>query len=432
MPHGAPRMSGKVVIQVENLCKHYRLGTIGGATLREDLGRWWARARGKPDPWARVDEVARTNDGGEGFWALRDVSFEVREGEVLGVIGRNGAGKSTLLKILSRITSPTSGRALIRGRVGSLLEVGTGFHPELTGRENIYLNGAILGMTRAEITRKLDEIIEFAEMAKFIDTPVKRYSSGMTVRLAFAVAAHLEPEILIVDEVLAVGDAEFQNKCIRKLGDTATSGRTVMFVSHNMSAVRRLCTSAIMLARGALAQSGDTATVCDTYLGQESDASSYPSRTFGVAGRTDLGRLLEVRIRPLRDNEASLTIESGFLIQCIYQSHIDSDRVHVSLNIYTNEGVHVLNTFPESTQAGLAAEVGRGPVLFECRFPPRLLNAGRYRLEVYVVRRQSEPLIHEEAALYFSVADKESGIAWHGTWKGVVRPRLPWSYRPND
>jgi lipopolysaccharide transport system ATP-binding protein len=269
-------------------------------------------------------------------------------------------------------------------------------------------------------------------MAKFIDTPVKRYSSGMTVRLAFAVAAHLEPEILIVDEVLAVGDAEFQAKCISKLDDTATSGRTVLFVSHNMSAVKRLCTSAILLDRGAISHHGETVTVCDTYLGQEGVELSYPSRTFGVSRSTDLGRLLEVRIRPQNETETSLTIDSGFLIQCIYQSHVELDRVHVSLNIYTVEGVHVLNTFPESVEAGLAAEVGRDPVLFECRFPPRLLNAGLYRLEVYVVRRQSEPIIHEKEALYFSIADKVGEMAWHGKWNGVVRPRIPWSYRRND
>jgi lipopolysaccharide transport system ATP-binding protein len=299
-------MSGKVVIRVENLSKHYRLGTIGGATLREDLGRWWARARGKPDPWARVDEVARDSDGSEGFWALRDVSFEVREGEVLGVIGRNGAGKSTLLKILSRITSPTSGRALIRGRVGSLLEVGTGFHPELTGRENIYLNGAILGMTRAEITRKLDEIIEFAEMAKFIDTPVKRYSSGMTVRLAFSVAAHLEPEILIVDEVLAVGDARFQERCLRRMQSVASHGRTVLFVSHVMGAVRRLCPRTIVLESGFVRCDAPTGQAIPDYLssaGPETTAVFEPVHTKPTITR------LAIDERAAAQGEINATIE---------------------------------------------------------------------------------------------------------------------------
>ena len=241
-----------VVIQVENLSKYYRLGLIGGGTLREDLNRWWAKARGRPDPLLKIGETDHGNRVGGELWALRDVSFQVREGEILGIIGRNGAGKSTLLKILSRITAPTSGQVKIKGRVGSLLEVGTGFHPELTGRENIYLNGAILGMKKAEIDRKLDEIIDFAEIEQFIDTPVKRYSSGMYVRLAFAVAAHLEPEILIVDEVLAVGDAAFQKKCLGKMGDVANSGLTVLFVSHNMPSIRVLCERVILLNAGSI------------------------------------------------------------------------------------------------------------------------------------------------------------------------------------
>ena len=239
-----------VVIQIENLSKYYRLGQIGGGTLREDLNGWWARVRGKPDPLA---EVGGPEEGGrsEGeIWALRDVAFDVRGGEIVGIIGRNGAGKSTLLKILSRITAPTSGVIRIRGRIGSMLEVGTGFHPELTGRENIFLNGSILGMRKAEIASRLDEIIAFSGIEKFVDTPVKRYSSGMYVRLAFSVAAHLEPEILIVDEVLAVGDLAFQKKCLGKMEDVAAGGRTVLFVSHNMQAVRTLCKRGILLDAG--------------------------------------------------------------------------------------------------------------------------------------------------------------------------------------
>lgn len=239
-----------VVIKVEHLSKYYRLGVIGGGTLREDLNRWWALRRGKPDPLLKIGEENHGNRKDGQIWALKDINFEVSEGEILGIIGGNGAGKSTLLKILSRITAPTSGSAKIKGRVASLLEVGTGFHPELTGRENIYLNGTILGMSRKEVSRKLEEIVDFAGMDKFIDTPVKRYSSGMTVRLAFAVAAHLEPEILIVDEVLAVGDAAFQKKCIGKMSDVAQGGRTVLFVSHNMAAVESLCQRGIVLREG--------------------------------------------------------------------------------------------------------------------------------------------------------------------------------------
>jgi lipopolysaccharide transport system ATP-binding protein len=245
------------VISVENLSKTYRLGQIGTGTLSRDLSLWWAQLRGKPSFMSKTAQIDHGNRDGSELWALRDVSFSVEQGEVLGIIGRNGAGKSTLLKILSRVTAPTSGRIKVKGRVASLLEVGTGFHPDLTGRENIYLNGAILGMTRREIGRKFDEIVDFAEVGKFIDTPVKRYSSGMYVRLAFAIAAHLEPEILVVDEVLAVGDSAFQKKCLGKMGNAAHEGRTIFFVSHNMAAVRVLCHRGMLLDRGKIVCAGD-------------------------------------------------------------------------------------------------------------------------------------------------------------------------------
>ena len=277
------------VIQVENLSKYYRLGLIGGGTLREDLHRWWAKVRGQPDPLLKIGMEDHGNREDGELWALRDVSFDVCEGEILGIIGRNGAGKSTLLKILSRITAPTSGAVKIKGRVGSLLEVGTGFHPELTGRENIYLNGAILGMKKAEIDCKLDEIIDFAEIERFIDTPVKRYSSGMYVRLAFAVAAHLEPEILIVDEVLAVGDAAFQKKCLGKMGDVAKHGRTILFVSHNMGVIRDLVDWAIWIDKGQIVEDGASGNVVSHYLlsGLQGDSDiveliDHPNRLKGM------------------------------------------------------------------------------------------------------------------------------------------------------
>jgi len=243
----------KTVISVENISKTYRLGQIGTGTFANDLKVWWARQLGEPNPLLKIGQSDHGNQVGNDLWALKDVSFTVEQGEVLGIIGRNGAGKSTLLKILSRVTAPTSGRIRVNGRIASLLEVGTGFHPDLTGRENVYLNGAILGMKRKEIDRKFDEIVAFSEVEKFIDTPVKRYSSGMYVRLAFAVAAHLDPEILVVDEVLAVGDAEFQKKCLGKMGDVSKEGRTVLFVSHNMAAVSALCRNGIVLQGGNLA-----------------------------------------------------------------------------------------------------------------------------------------------------------------------------------
>jgi len=256
----------KTVIKVDNLSKQYRLGQIGGGTLRDDVNRWIARLMGRPDPLAKIGQEGAAHARNESFWALKDVNFEVKEGEILGIIGRNGAGKSTLLKILSRITTPTEGRITMRGRVGSLLEVGTGFHPELTGRENIYLNGTILGMRKAEVDRKLEEIIAFAEMERFVDTPVKRYSSGMTVRLAFAVAAHLEPEILIVDEVLAVGDAEFQAKCLGKMKDVSSQGRTVLFVSHNMGSIVDLCQRGLVVESGRLIFDGEVGAAVTCYM----------------------------------------------------------------------------------------------------------------------------------------------------------------------
>ena len=268
-----------VAIRVEDLGKLYRLGEIGTGTLSHDLNRAWARLRGREDPFSKIGEANdRTKKGSSDFvWSLKDVNFEVKQGEVLGIIGRNGAGKSTLLKILSKVTAPTTGRVKVRGRIASLLEVGTGFHPELTGRENIFLNGAILGMTKGEIRSKFDEIVDFSGVERYIDTPVKRYSSGMYVRLAFAVAAYLEPEILIVDEVLAVGDAEFQQKCIGRMKDVSVNdGRTVLFVSHNMSAVSQLCSHGLLMENGRVAYNDLMDNVISRYLeSSNADSNSY-------------------------------------------------------------------------------------------------------------------------------------------------------------
>lgn len=262
------------VIEFNNVGKQYILGTIGTGTLSQDLNRWWARIRGKEDPFLKIgDTNDRTQKGDSHFvWALRDISFKVEQGDVVGIIGKNGAGKSTLLKILSRVTSPTTGDIKIKGRIASLLEVGTGFHPEMTGRENIFMNGSIMGMTKAEIKSKFDEIVDFAGVAKYVDTPVKRYSSGMMVRLGFAIAAHLEPEILVVDEVLAVGDAEFQKKAIGKMQDVSKGeGRTVLFVSHNMAAVRSLCTRGVMLKNGIVNYIGSIPDTLNHYLNEGID-----------------------------------------------------------------------------------------------------------------------------------------------------------------
>ncbi len=254
----------EIAIKIEHVSKEYRLGAIGGGTLRGDLQSWWARVRGKEDPNLKLDQT--TGRKGDRFLALDDVSFEVKKGEAVGIIGHNGAGKSTLLKLLSRVTAPTKGSISYNGRIASMLEVGTGFHPELTGRENVYMNGAILGMSKAEIDKKFDEIVAFAEMEKFIDTPVKRYSSGMYVKLAFAVAAHLDSEIMIMDEVLAVGDMKFQQKCLGKMGDAANNeGRTVLYVSHNMNTIRQLCTRCVVLDHGKVIFDGDVETAIGIY-----------------------------------------------------------------------------------------------------------------------------------------------------------------------
>jgi len=262
------------IIKVENISKQYRLGQIGTGSIGHDLNRWWAQIRGKEDPYLKIGETNdRSIKGNSDYvWALKDISFEVKQGEVLGIIGRNGAGKSTLLKILSKTTAPTTGSVKIKGRIASLLEVGTGFHPDLSGRENIFLNGAILGMTKSEIKSKFDEIVDFSGVERYIDTPVKRYSSGMYVRLAFAVAAHLEPEILILDEVLAVGDADFQKKCLGKMKDVSLNeGRTVLFVSHNLSAVSQLCKNAVLLSNGKITDINETSQVINKYYKQHLD-----------------------------------------------------------------------------------------------------------------------------------------------------------------
>jgi lipopolysaccharide transport system ATP-binding protein len=298
------------IISVENLSKKYRLGQIGTGTLSNDMKVWWALKRGLPNPMLKIGQEDHGNRKDGEIWALRGVNFTVQPGEVLGIIGRNGAGKSTLLKILSRVTAPTEGRVKVRGRIASLLEVGTGFHPELTGRENIYLNGAILGMTKQEIDRKFDEIVDFAEIEQFIETPVKRYSSGMYVRLAFSVAAHLESEILLVDEVLAVGDLEFQKKCIGKMGDIASEeGRTVLFVSHNMVSVRRLCERGILLNAGVIETMGPIDDTLNQYMSikEKTQLQDLASRT----DRSGNGKLRFTSIDVLDESKIKYNVKVG-------------------------------------------------------------------------------------------------------------------------
>ena len=329
------------IIAVEHLTKMYRLGAIGGATAQEDFARWWARMRRRPDPSLKVGHKRHARQIGDEFCALDDVSFDVKDGELLGIIGRNGAGKSTLLKILSQVTAPTSGQITLHGRVASLLEVGTGFHPELTGRENIFLNGAILGMTKTEIRSKFDEIVAFSECEQFIDTPVKRYSSGMYVRLAFAVAAHLEPEILIVDEVLAVGDAQFQKKCLGKMRDVGRLGRTVLFVSHSMSAITRLCTRAVLLGDGRVIKDGAVQDVVAAYLSSGLGTTAlreWPD--LSEAPGDAIVRMVAVRVRAQDGNiTSSVDIRQQVGIEVEYQVLKSGTVLVPSIHVFNGEGV---------------------------------------------------------------------------------------------
>lgn len=416
------------VISVENLSKTYQLGVIGTGTFFGDLNRWWAKKLGQPDPYAKVVETKHQNRVGDSIWALDDVNFKLKQGEALGIIGRNGAGKSTLLKIMSRVTAPTSGEVKVKGRIASLLEVGTGFHPELTGRENIYLNGAILGMNRVEVTRKFDEIVDFSGVEKFINTPVKRYSSGMYVRLAFAVAAHLEPEILVVDEVLAVGDAEFQKKCLGKMSDVAESGRTVLFVSHNMPAILRLCSSAILLDKGRMIKQGDPLDVTNYYLNAEHYAEGVINWAGESAPGDDEVRLVEVRIVDVDGKtKPVLDITKAHLLRIRYLVNRENLSFRCSVKFNT-QGVTAFVTMHPADQ--LHERVGMYEAFME--IPPNLLTEGEYSLSMslfsYVGSRKQYTILKN--FFNFQVADFMKSESSRGDYTqempGVVRPRLKW------
>ncbi len=379
------------VVSVENVSKVYRLGSIGASTLEADFGRWWAKLRGKPDPFSKVGSAHHDRLEGSDFWALDDVSFDVAEGEVLGVIGRNGAGKSTLLKVLSQVTAPSSGRIRVRGQIASLLEVGTGFHPDLTGRENVFLNGAILGMSRAEIRRKLDDIVAFAEMEDFLDTPVKRYSSGMYVRLAFAVAAHLEPDILIVDEVLAVGDAAFQEKCIGKMQGVAGEGRTVLFVSHNMTAVQHLCTRALLLKQGRVHLSGPPATVVAEYLSESRPQSTHALETWPDRMGTGEARVLRLSISD-QSGTPTTVFRLGdticFHLETSFQTPVTNPNFGVVIHAASGEAL----LDPESIHDGLRLERVEGKIVVKGTVPNVGLYPGRYFLTPWITDGAGRPI----------------------------------------
>jgi lipopolysaccharide transport system ATP-binding protein len=406
-----------VVIHGEGLGKSYHRGALQQSMLLRDHLSSMLKSP--------LSVFRRPKD--ESFWALENVSLEVREGEVLGLIGRNGAGKTTLLKILSRITKPTTGWAEIHGRVGSLLEVGTGFHAELTGRENTFLSGAILGMGKSEIKRKFDEIVSFAELEQFIDTPVKHYSSGMYVRLAFAVAAHLEPKILFVDEVLAVGDASFQKKCLGKMGDVSRQGRTIVFVSHNMTALRRLCTRAIWLDGGKVVKTGDAGEVIDLYL-QKNTVDNRESvwEDELTAPGDDRVRLRSVRVIPQGSSDGLITVHTPLRIEFTCWNYVPGAVLNVSMILNNLEEVCVFASASDFEPRPL------GLIRHIVSIPGDFLNAGSYYINAMIVKDASVGILLQNNVVAFEVVEGEVVGNWYGRLPGAVRPKLKWESEASE
>ena len=416
----------QLAIKAENISKQYRLGEVGTGTLSHDLNRFWHKVRGLEDPYLKIGEANDRSSKGESeyVWSLRDINFEIEQGDAVGIIGRNGAGKSTLLKLLSKVTKPTTGSFKVNGRIASLLEVGTGFNPEMTGRENIYLNGAILGMRRYEITRKLDEIIAFSGVERYIDTPVKRYSSGMYVRLAFAVAAHLESEILIVDEVLAVGDAEFQKKCLGKMGDVSKSeGRTVLFVSHNMTAVETLCNKAIFLHQGRIGNTGTPNEMIKYYL--EYSTNEQRKIQYDSIEEADGNEHVKVLLASV-ENASSNSVDEVIDVTSEIDIHLKvanltkENVISVGFDLKTLKGDTLFGTanFFES-QPGKVTEV-------KCRIPGNFLNDELYQIHYYI-HTQAMSLLYDNDLLVFDVKDIERKSGYLGKINGLIRPSLSWN-----
>ncbi len=400
----------ETAIKFENISKQYRLGIVGTGTIRDDINRWWHTVRGKEDPYLKIGEVNdRSSKANSKYvWALKDINFDIKQGDVVGIIGKNGAGKSTLLKLLSRVTSPTTGCIKAKGRIASLLEVGTGFHPELTGRENIYMNGSIMGMTKAEITSKLDEIIDFAGIEKYIDTPTKRYSSGMTVRLGFAIAAHLEPEILVVDEVLAVGDAEFQKKAIGKMQDVSRGeGKTVLFVSHNMASIKALCDKGIILKDGQIYHPVDNIdTIVNTYLEMNSnDVDNEHWRDRNTDKLTAFFK--DIRIGTQRENSNITTnILTGDRVQInlLIQSKEIIIHPKIFLSIYNKDGLLIAHT---NTEISLENEIILKEDLntISCVFDSLPLQIGEYRISLSMNDVYGAKLDYLETAIKLNIEE---------------------------
>ena len=420
-----------IILKAENISKQYRLGLVGTGTLSHDLNRWWHRVRGKDDPFLKIGSVndRSTKADSDYVWALQDINFEVKRGEVLGIIGKNGAGKSTLLKILSRVTGPTTGEIKTNGRIASLLEVGTGFHPELTGRENIYLNGAILGMTKAEIKTKEVEIIEFSGCERYVDTPVKRYSSGMRVRLAFAVAAHLEPDILVIDEVLAVGDAEFQEKAIGKMQDISQGeGRTVLFVSHNMAAVRSLCTRAVVLEHGKTVFEGETDAAVDFYLQKENKKLSNSGiYTPGLTAKeSDLFILESVTLLNSKNEVASVFLsESSITVKFSYSLNQKLPDLRINITVLAkNETV----VFVTSSHDADKTDKSPGNYESDVRLPKNFFNKGKYKIVANAGIPNVQILMEPTSILEFDIEKMtDSGSRIDEIFPGVTAPIISWT-----
>jgi lipopolysaccharide transport system ATP-binding protein len=424
-----------IVISIEDLSKTYRIGEIGTGTFYGDLKRWWASQRGKPDPYLKIGETGHGKREGEIIWALKDVNFTVQQGEAVGIIGSNGAGKSTLLKILSRVTVPTSGVVKVKGRIASLLEVGTGFHPELTGRENILLNGTIMGMTRSEVNRKFDEIVDFSGVEQFIDTPVKRYSSGMYVRLAFAVAAHLEPEILIVDEVLAVGDAQFQRKCLGKMDDAAKGGRTVLFVSHNMSSISHLCDTVIWVDKGQVTMRAPTEEVISAYLNREAPSVVGHKEWFGGLSQPGVDELVLNEVSIIDSNNqvtSSVSAQKPFSICIKYTIKKQLPYCRVGFDLLTDNGDVIFESF-DSDDVRYTGSRQAGEYSSYCVIPGNFLNTKKYFVSIYAGMPGIKYLAGAENVLTFEV-ENVGAIGSHlpdfGR-RGIVRPLLEWHQKKN-
>ncbi len=405
-------MNKEIILKAENISKQYRLGQVGTGTLSHDLNRWWHQVRGKENPYLKIgDTNDRSTKGTSDYvWALQDINFEVERGEVLGIIGKNGAGKSTLLKILSKVTAPTTGSIKSRGRIASLLEVGTGFNPELTGKENIYLNGAILGMTKKEIASKIDEIIDFSGCERYIDTPVKRYSSGMTVRLAFAVAAFLEPEILVIDEVLAVGDAEFQKKAIGKMQDISRKeGRTVLFVSHNMAAIQSLCTRAILLEKGNIIASGEVEMILEKYL--LTDIKEEINKV------TNENFVVEIKQKKIIDFQENIKIE------VLIDSKIDFDQViFIDFAILNKLEEFVIHYRMNYDDQSIKIKSGNNTFSFEIDNPGLIL--GEYSFVFYIYDQLKNVLYWVENSSQFQTSNLHGILLANTHFKSHLVPKV--------